>query len=169
MPAAAKRTPRAPVLDVLIQSPRWAAEPDAETLLRRAIGEAARAVSDPRAAEGEVAIVLTDDAALLALNGRWRGRNEPTNVLSFPSDALAAPGGAAPLGDIAIAYETTAREALAQGKPFAHHLAHLAVHGFLHLLGYDHESDDPAAAMERLESRILDRLGVADPYAVDDI
>jgi probable rRNA maturation factor len=84
-------------------------------------------------------------------------------VLSFP----AAPGSET-LGDIAIAYETTAREAEAEGKPFADHLAHLAVHGFLHLLGYDHQSDAEAAAMERLEVAILARLNVPDPYAQSD-
>jgi probable rRNA maturation factor len=97
------------------------------------------------------------------LNERWRGCAEPTNVLSFP----AVPG-AATLGDIAIAYETTAREAEADGKRFADHLAHLAVHGFLHLLGYDHQSNDEADAMERRERVILARLGIADPYAVGD-
>jgi probable rRNA maturation factor len=97
------------------------------------------------------------------LNGRWRGRPEPTNVLSFP-----ATGRTETLGDIAIAYQTTAREAEAEGKPFADHLAHLAVHGFLHLLGYDHQSDAEAAAMERLEAAILARLGIGDPYAKGD-
>ena len=83
--------------------------------------------------------MLTDDAAIRALNKRWRGIDKPTNVLSFP--AQAAPGGSEPLhlGDIAIAFETTAREAERENKPFAHHLAHLAVHGYLHLLGHDHE------------------------------
>jgi probable rRNA maturation factor len=89
----------------------------------------------------------------------------PTNVLSFPADARrVSPGKSALLGDIVIAYQTTEREARTQGKPFAHHLAHLAVHGFLHLLGYDHGADDEANAMEQLEAAILARLGVSNPY-----
>ena len=106
--------------------------------------------------------MLTDDAAIRRLNAAWRGLDEPTNVLSFP--ARRHPRGGRVLGDIVIAYETTAREALAESKPFRHHLSHLAVHGFLHLLGYDHATDDEAEAMERLERAILARLDVPDPY-----
>jgi probable rRNA maturation factor len=97
------------------------------------------------------------------LNAQWRGIDKPTNVLSFPP----APGGAGDvksLGDIAIAYETTASEARAEDKPFADHLAHLCVHGFLHLMGYDHELEAHAETMESLERVILARLGVPDPY-----
>jgi probable rRNA maturation factor len=114
---------------------------------------------------GELAIVLTDDAAVRILNRAWRHQDMPTNVLSFPADARrVSPGKSALLGDIVIAYQTTEREARTQGKPFAHHLAHLAVHGFLHLLGYDHGADDEANAMEQLEAAILARLGVSNPY-----
>jgi probable rRNA maturation factor len=164
MPTAARRTRPAPAIDILVESPRWRAAPDAAAVLRRAIGAAADSVDLPAGAA--LAIVLTDDAAMRELNGRWRGRAEPTNVLSFPAADRAARDGA--LGDIAIAYETTAREAEAEGKRFADHMAHLAVHGFLHLLGYDHQSADEADAMERLERMILARLGIADPYAVGD-
>jgi probable rRNA maturation factor len=164
MPTAARRTRPAPAIDILVESPRWRAAPDAAAVLRRAIGAAADSVDIPAGAA--LAIVLTDDAAMRALNGRWRGRAEPTNVLSFPAADRAARDGA--LGDIAIAYETTAREAEAEGKRFTDHLAHLAVHGFLHLLGYDHQSADEADTMERLERLILARLGIADPYAVGD-
>jgi probable rRNA maturation factor len=166
MPSAARRARPAPAIDVLVESPLWSAAPGAAALLRRAVGEAARTADAPAAAE--LAIVLCDDAAMRSLNARWRGRDEPTNVLSFPAAERTAPGAATALGDIAIAYETTAREAVADGKPFADHLAHLAVHGFLHLLGYDHQSDDDADAMERLERVILARLGIADPYAARD-
>jgi probable rRNA maturation factor len=165
MPSAARRTRPAPAIDILVESPLWRAAPDAAAVLRRTIGEACTMTGRPMDAT-ELAIVLCDDAAMRELNGRWRGRAEPTNVLSFPAAARAAH--AAALGDIAIAYETTAREAEADGKRFADHLAHLAVHGFLHLLGYDHRSDDEAEAMERLERLILARLGIADPYAVGD-
>ena len=116
--------------------------------------------------------MLGNDSAIKALNRDWRGKNAATNVLSFPAAPAshAAKGGksARPtpyIGDIVIAYQTTAREAAAEGKPFSHHLAHLAIHGFLHLLGYDHENDRDAEKMERLERRILGRLAVPDPYA----
>ena len=161
MPSAVRRTRSAPVIDIVVDSPVWRHEPDAAAVIRRAIGQAAE-MTDAPAAPSELAVMLCDDAAMRELNGRWRGRPEPTNVLSFP-----AADRAETLGDLAIAYETTAREADAEGKPFADHLAHLAVHGFLHLLGYDHESDAEAVAMERLEVAILARLGVADPYAKD--
>jgi probable rRNA maturation factor len=160
----------APAIDVLRQSPLWSDE--AEAIVVRAIRTAAAAIAN---ASGEVAVVLTDDAAIRALNRDWRKLDKPTNVLSFPAPPRSAvPGTAIPstsgapalLGDIVIAYETTAREALAEGKPFSHHLAHLAVHGFLHLLGYDHESDAAAHDMERLEARILARLDVPDPYSM---
>ena len=113
--------------------------------------------------------MLTDDAGIRTLNSNWRGIDKPTNVLSFP--ALQPTGAAGPddaprmLGDIAIAYETTRQEADDEQKPFDHHLSHLAVHGFLHLIGYDHENDDDAEAMEALEREILAQLGIPDPYA----
>jgi probable rRNA maturation factor len=159
----AARRARGPAIEVVIASARWRRVPAAAKLVRRAIAAAATAATR----KAELAVMLTDDRAIRALNRRWRGRDAPTNVLSFP-----AGGGrrAAPrlIGDIAIAYETTAAEARAQGIPFAHHLAHLAVHGFLHLLGYDHESDDEAEAMERRERRVLAKLGIPDPYAARD-
>ena len=161
MPSAARRTQSAPAIDIVVESPLWRNEPNAAAAIRRAIGAAAE-MTDAIAQPSELAVMLCDDAAMRELNTRWRGRAEPTNVLSFP-----AAGRTRALGDIAIAYETTAREAEAEGKPFADHLAHLAVHGFLHLLGYDHQSDADAVAMERLEAAILARLGVADPYAKD--
>jgi probable rRNA maturation factor len=166
MSSAARRTRPAPAIEIMVESPLWRAEPRAAAVLRRAIGEAAE-MTGATAGAIEVAIMLCDDAAMRKLNGRWRGRAEPTNVLSFPVAGRARDGGGA-RGDIAIAYETTAREAQGNGKRFDEHLAHLAVHGFLHLLGYDHQSDDQAEAMERLERLILARLGIADPYALDD-
>jgi probable rRNA maturation factor len=105
-------------------------------------------------------VLLADDAALRALNRDWRGKDKPTNVLSFP-----APQGGEMLGDIALAAETVAAEAQAQGKPFAAHMAHLLAHGFLHLLGYDHEIEAEAEAMEARERAILVSLGLPDPYA----
>jgi probable rRNA maturation factor len=154
-------------IDLLIESPLWQDQPGAEDTVREAVAMAAAQVSAPA---GEVAILLTDDAAVRVLNREWRGVDAPTNVLSFPAPAP-PPGFAAtqaPLGDIAIAYETMAREAEHEDKPFGHHLAHLAVHGFLHLLGYDHVVEAEAEAMERLECAILARLAVPDPYAARD-
>jgi probable rRNA maturation factor len=152
-------------IDVLIRSPRWKLLRNAAAIVRKAVRTAAIAASTPRA---ELAIVLTDDSAIKALNRDWRGQDKPTNVLSFPA-AHAPAGGkraAVALGDIVIAYQTTAREARAERKPFADHLSHLAVHGFLHLVGYDHETLRDARKMESFEVEILDGMGIPDPYAV---
>jgi probable rRNA maturation factor len=150
--------------DILVTAAGWQAEPGAEALVQRAIEAAAKHAS--ASAHGcEVAIVLTDDSGIRTLNRDWRGIDKPTNVLSFP--AAATPDREAEprmLGDIAIAFETTAREADDEGKPFGHHLSHLVVHGFLHLVGYDHEDDAEAETMESLERTILNSLGVPDPY-----
>jgi probable rRNA maturation factor len=157
-----------PISEVLVVADCWQAEPDAETVIHRAIATAAEMV-DADIGETELAIMLTDDAGIRTLNSNWRGIDKPTNVLSFP--ALPPTGAAGPddaprmLGDIAIAYETTRREADDEQKPFDHHLSHLAVHGFLHLIGYDHETDNDAEAMEALEAVILAQLGIPDPYA----
>jgi probable rRNA maturation factor len=156
---------KAPAVDTIIDSQLWAAEPDAAGIVRRAIGEAAELAD---AHDCELAVMLTDDAAVRALNAQWRGLDKPTNVLSFPAPPSLQGDAPVHLGDIAIAYETTAREAAGEGKPLAHHLSHLAVHGFLHLLGYDHESDADAQTMERLERAILSRLGIPDPYPTQD-
>jgi probable rRNA maturation factor len=154
-----------PSIDIIVQSPLWESEPGVETMLHRAIEEAAAALSTRQA---ELAIVLTDDSAIRLLNRDWRGVDEPTNVLSFPAKAGGARGAVRSLGDIVIAFETSAREAAGEDKPFLHHVAHLAVHGFLHLEGHDHAIDEEADAMERLEREILARLGVSDPYAARD-
>ena len=128
---------------------------------RRPIGR-----PDGRAPDGaSVSLCLADDAQLRALNLRWRGIDKPTNVLSFPSAPPGPRARSAALGDIALAYETLAREADALGVPLADHYRHLVAHGFLHLIGYDHETDQEAERMEALETRILARLGAADPYA----
>jgi probable rRNA maturation factor len=157
-----------PLTEVLVVADCWLTEPDAEAVIQRAIGAAAEIV-DADVGEAELAVMLTDDAGIRTLNSNWRGIDKPTNVLSFP--ALQPTGAAAPdeaprmLGDIAIAFETTRKEADDEQKPFDHHLSHLAVHGFLHLIGYDHETDDDAEAMESLEREILAQLGIPDPYA----
>ena len=134
-----------------------------DALARRAIAAAMDSSGIAVPSDGEVSIVLCDDAFIQGLNKTWRGQDKPTNVLSFP--AAEVDGGAdAMLGDIVIAYETCAREAAADSISLADHLAHLVVHGFLHLLGYDHEDEDEAEAMEALEGRTLGALGIASPY-----
>ncbi|MGA3304718.1 MAG: rRNA maturation RNase YbeY [Stellaceae bacterium] len=119
-------------------------------------------------AKAELSLVLADDAAVRELNREFRGLDKPTNVLSFPASEKTAPG--APmvlLGDVVLAYETVAREAHAQGKSLAEHAAHLVVHGVLHLLGFDHERGEAEAARtEALETQILARLGIPNPYRI---
>jgi probable rRNA maturation factor len=120
-----------------------------------------------RAAGRRIALViaLADDRAVRRLNRDFRGSDRPTNVLSFPADSRATtPGAPRFAGDVVLARQTVAREARAQGKPFRDHLTHLVVHGTLHLLGYDHETDIQARLMESLEVRILEGLGISDPY-----
>jgi probable rRNA maturation factor len=157
-----------PITEVLVVADGWHAEPGAEDVIQRAIAAAAE-IADADTGDAELAVMLTDDAGIRTLNGNWRGIDKPTNVLSFPALQPTGPVGPddAPrmLGDIAIAYDTTRREADDEQKPFDHHLSHLAVHGFLHLIGYDHEKDGEAEAMEALEREILAQLGIHDPYA----
>ena len=153
-----------PSVEVLIGSARWRRRRKAATLVRKAVRTAALFAGNARSTRpAELAILLTDDSAIRALNKGWRKHNAATNVLSFPAKAIR---GQSPrhLGDIVIAYETVAREATAERKSFDHHLVHLAVHGYLHLLGHDHATDREADKMERLEIDILARLGVPDPY-----
>jgi len=157
-----------PATEVLVTAECWRTEPNAEAVIHRAI-EAAAQIADADVGDAELAIMLTDDAGIRTLNNNWRSIDKPTNVLSFPALQPTGDGGPddAPrmLGDIAIAYETTRREADEEQKPFDHHLSHLAVHGFLHLIGYDHENDRDAEDMESLEREILGFLGIPDPYA----
>jgi len=144
-------------IDVQIASPLWQAHPQAEKAVRAAIAAAAAELG----ASGEVSVLLTDDASIRTLNRDWRKIDTPTNVLSFPAAKTAEAGF---LGDIAVAYETLARESADEDREFLHHLSHLAVHGFLHLLGYDHETDAQADVMEPLESRIMRSMKLPDPY-----
>jgi probable rRNA maturation factor len=156
-----------PMTEVLVVAECWHREPDAEAVIHRAIAAAAETV-DQDVGEAELAVMLTDDAGIRTLNANWRGIDKPTNVLSFPALQPTPTSGErdAPrmLGDIAIAYETVRHEADAEQKQFDHHLSHLAVHGFLHLIGYDHEKDGDAEAMEALEQEILAQLGIPNPY-----
>jgi probable rRNA maturation factor len=167
-------------IEVSVMAPSWRRlEPAAATLARTAAQAALRSRSAravlrrafPAGGPVELAIVLTDDRTVRQLNRRYRGLDKPTNVLSFAAQDLAEPiavalpaGAAAVLGDVVLAGQTVSREAAEQGKSLGDHLAHLVVHGTLHLLGYDHQDAAEARRMEGIEARVLAGLGIADPY-----
>lgn len=152
-------------VDVLVQSDRWAALADVEALALRAVN-AALSCADLAVLEGaEISIALADDAIVRNLNREWRGFDKPTNVLSFPAVEPDELDDAPHIGDIILAYETVEREAQNDDKTFADHTTHLIIHGMLHLLGFDHETDEEAQEMEALEISALADLGIADPYA----
>ncbi|MGR3463748.1 rRNA maturation RNase YbeY [Limimaricola sp.] len=173
----AQRSPaRPPLVDCLIEDHRW------ESLGLEALAEAACVAAlgglglDP--GHYEISLLGCSDARIADLNADFRGKPKPTNVLSWPSEERGAahpgarpapprrdPMGPTELGDIAIAYETCAREAREAGRTTADHVTHLMVHGTLHLMGFDHETDPDAVLMEGLETEILGKMGVADPYA----
>jgi probable rRNA maturation factor len=162
-------------LDILIEDARW----DDVGLDRLAV-PAMRAALLRLGLEPdgvEISLLGCDDARIASLNADFRGKTAPTNVLSWPEIDLSpdteggdpaapqpGPDGMLSLGDIAIAYETCARESAEAGKPLQDHVTHLLVHGVLHLLGYDHVRDRDATRMEGLESEILGKLGLDDPY-----
>ncbi len=146
------------MIEVEVEDEAWTVVlPDAEKLACRA----AEAVLTDRQTEGELTVLLCDDEAVAKLNQRFRHKQGPTNVLSFPAAVSARPH----IGDVALAYGVCAREAEDQGKTLQDHLTHLVAHGVLHLLGYDHMTDAEAEEMEALERRILSGLGAPDPYA----
>jgi probable rRNA maturation factor len=149
-------------IDIAADAPGWSAIPSAAAVVRLAV-EAA--VADAGFVDAEVGAVLADDEEVRALNRRWRNTDQPTNVLSFPAPDTSSQAGPRFLGDIVFAFETITREADAEGRHIEHHLAHLAVHGALHLLGFDHEDGANAETMEGRERQILARLGIPDPYA----
>jgi probable rRNA maturation factor len=152
-------------LAISIESNLWRGLPRARALARETVA-ACVAEREIAVREGAaVSLCLADDARLRALNLRWRGMDKPTNVLSFPSAPRDRSGEAPTLGDIALAYETLKREAEELDVPLADHYRRLIAHGFLHLIGYDHQTDEEAERMEALETRILARVGAADPYA----
>jgi probable rRNA maturation factor len=159
-PSGARRSVE---LDISVAAPAWGrAVGDISALAERAIAAALARAEVSGALE--VSLLLTDDAEQQELNRDHRGKDSPTNVLSFPA-GFVPPAGPRPLGDISLALETVIREAEEQDKSVADHLSHLLVHGTLHLLGYDHGDDVEAEEMEALEREILAGLGVADPYA----
>ncbi len=160
--------PAPPALALRAQSRQWRALGDLPVLrahAARAI-EAALAVAPVQPSPGaELSLLLTDDRRIRIVNRDWRGFDKATNVLSFPAAPADRIAASPVLGDIVIAYETVAREAEAEGKAVADHFSHLVIHGLLHLLGEDHETDAEAQRMEALEVAALARLGIADPYA----
>jgi probable rRNA maturation factor len=152
-------------LDVQRQSRLWPAVATLRPLIRRAAQAAVDSAGVTLLPGAEIAIALADDATIREVNRTYRGFHKPTNVLSFPSVTGKALARAPMLGDIMISHETLTREAEAEGKSFEAHLCHLVVHGVLHLLGFDHEKTGEAEKMESLETAILQKLGLPDPYA----
>lgn len=153
-------------IDILVEADGWSGPDELLQTARGAVDAALVELDVPGTAACELSLVFSDDAGIKALNAGWRGKDKPTNVLSFPAFPV-VPGDPLPpmLGDIVLAIETISREASLEKKPFEHHLTHLIVHGFLHLLGYDHETDEEAEVMEAMERRVLARLAIPDPYA----
>ncbi|OFX13992.1 MAG: rRNA maturation RNase YbeY [Alphaproteobacteria bacterium RIFOXYD12_FULL_60_8] len=150
------KTPKPDVL-VSFDHEGWGnALPDAQALCDAAALAVLTACGRP--GRTEIGVVLTDDAEVRHLNAEFKGQDKPTNVLSFPTDEPDTPG------DVVLAFQTCQREAEEEGKLFSDHVAHLVVHGLLHLMGYDHQSDAEAEVMERMETLILSQLGVPDPY-----
>ncbi|QKC93317.1 rRNA maturation RNase YbeY [Mesorhizobium sp. NZP2298] len=151
-------------IDISVEAGDWPDEASLTRLVDRAV-DAAFAETGV-AGRSELSVVFSDDAHIRTLNAGWRGKDKPTNVLSFPAFPP-VPGGPLPpmLGDIVLAAETVTREAALEDKPLENHITHLVVHGLLHLLGYDHETDAEAEAMEAIERAALARLAIPDPYA----
>ena len=160
MKTQARRRALAPrkhaAVSVVVEDPRWREDSSVLRLIRRAARLALRGQARPA-----LTILLANDAKLRALNASFRGKDKPTNVLSFPSASSDEPY----LGDVALGHGVVAREARAQGKTLAAHAAHLVIHGVLHLTGHDHEKPNDAQVMEVLETGLLAQLGIADPYA----
>jgi probable rRNA maturation factor len=151
-------------VDIDVADPGWdTLVPGLFALAEKAVAATADGLG-PKQGDGEISLVFADDAFVRTLNADHRGKDAPTNVLSFPNGFEVPAGAPRLLGDVVLARETVAREAAEQDKPVADHVAHLLVHGVLHLCGWDHETEDEARAMEALEVDLLARLGVPDPY-----
>jgi probable rRNA maturation factor len=154
-----------PVLS--IEGGDWQDEAALQILVSGALNAASAELGLSTGNPSEVSLLFTDDATIKELNAQWRAKDKPTNVLSFPAFPLKPGMALMPLlGDIVLAFETVQSEAKQEQKPFENHVSHLVVHGLLHLLGYDHETDADADEMEGLERKILARLAIPDPYAL---
>lgn len=154
-----------PQIDIAINLPSWGSHETLLKLIEPALLQTSTA-ADLKWQEGaELSFLFSGDAEVKSINAKWRNIDKPTNVLSFPGEEIEI-GDAAGLiiGDIIFAFETIEREALEQDTKFEDHLTHLVVHGFLHLFGYDHIRDKDANQMEALETKILAKLGIEDPY-----
>ena len=155
-------------LDIAVEAGDWSAFPDVERLVAQAGAALARHAEGEGLIGRQASVVLADDAMVQRLNATYRGKDTPTNVLSFPFEpppGMPASEADYDLGDIILAAETLRAEAVDLGIPPAHHLQHLVVHGLLHLLGFDHLEDAEAEEMEAIETAVLAGLGIADPYA----
>jgi len=151
-------------IDIFVEAGAWPAEAELTRLVDRAV--AAGLAETGASGASELSIVFSDDAHIQALNAEWRGKDKPTNVLSFPAFSVPKGGKLPPmLGDIVLASETVAREAALEDKPIENHITHLVIHGLLHLVGHDHETDAEAEEMEAIERAALARLAIPDPYA----
>lgn len=152
-------------VSIEVEDEAWQALAGLDQLARTAVASALSGAG-ANGEEREIALLFTSDQSIAEINADWRGKNNPTNVLSFPasSDMPIPEGEPRPLGDIVLSHGVIAREAAEQGKTLHDHTAHLIVHGVLHLLGFDHETDAEAGEMERLETDILKGLGISDPY-----
>ncbi|EAU40960.1 hypothetical protein FP2506_18769 [Fulvimarina pelagi HTCC2506] len=157
-------------LALSVEDDRWeAALGNPEAFVTATLDAVARRFEFSKPFASELSVTLSDDETVREINGQWREKDKPTNVLSFPMVDLEPGERPGPLlGDLILAYETCAREAAGEAKPFVNHARHLLVHGFLHCLGYDHIEDDEAEEMEALETSILAGLGIPDPYDVAD-
>ncbi|OYW32856.1 MAG: rRNA maturation RNase YbeY [Azorhizobium sp. 12-66-6] len=153
-------------IDILVDDPRWEGLAGVSAHVEGAARAALATCADTFDGPVEMAITLSTDAGIQVLNREWRGKDKPTNVLSFPAAEVPEGVTPEPLGDVIIALETVQREAAEEGKRVQDHLVHLVVHGTLHLLGFDHEDDAEAEEMEEMERSILARLGISDPYAM---
>jgi probable rRNA maturation factor len=156
-----------PTVAIARDASGWRAIARLDGLVRRAALAALAGDGADLRDDVEISILLADDETVRDLNAQWRGKDKPTNVLSFPAASPDLLHEARTLGDVVLACETVFAEAMRENKTPADHLTHLVVHGVLHLLGHDHETEDEAEEMEALERAVLATLGVADPYAID--
>jgi probable rRNA maturation factor len=166
---AASEPPERLLVVIVHEAGDWSAFAEHEQAIERAAAALAGHSRCRRALGAEATVVLADEALVRTLNRTYRGKDKPTNVLSFPFQVPPGAARSGILGDVLLAAETLAREAAERTIPPVHHLQHLVVHGLLHLLGFEHETDSEAHDMERLETEILATLGIADPYAPVEI